>query len=364
MRTSRLAAVLVAGVLMLLLAAPAMAQQIDRRGVSAAAPNPLVGEKWFVDPQEPAFKSYRGYQGANRDLMAKIALTPRFKWFGRFSRPTAGSIRSFISRASADGAVPLVATLRHQGKQCNPRYTAGGKREDRSTKRWFKDFARGIGKSRVIIAFEPDSVGTIECLARSRRKARVAVLRYGIDQLAKLPNATVYIEATAADWKSVSYVAKVLRQIGVAKVRGFMVNVTHYEWTGANIRYGRKLSKRLGGKHFVISTAMNGRGTVRYRRGKRPVNVLCHPLYRGAGPYPTTKTSDPLVDAYFWINRAGYSGGRCNGGPLPVGSWWPERALMFARHQSNQEGPPPNSTFGFTGSPYSLRQVAGDQLRR
>jgi endoglucanase len=257
-----------------------------------------------------------------------------------------------------------VATLRHQGKQCNPRYRAGGRREDRATKRWFRAFARGIGSSRVIIAFEPDSVGTIECLARSRRRARVAVLRYGIDVLSKLPNATIYIEATASDWKSVGYVARKLRQIGVAKVRGFMLNVTHYAWTRDNIRYGRRISARLGGKHFVVSTAMNGRGPVHFMRRKRRINVHCHPLFRGAGPYPTTNTSDPLVDAYLWINRAGYSGGSCNGGPLPVGAWWPKRALMFARHQSNQESPPPNSAFGFTGRPYSLRQVAGDGYRR
>jgi len=256
--------------------------------------------------------------------------------------------------------VPLVATLRHQGKQCNSRYQAGGVAEDEATKRWFDDFARGIGNSRVIIAFEPDSVGTIECLARSRRQARVEVLRYGVDVLSRLPNATVYIEATAADWKPVSYVAGKLRQIGVDKVRGFMLNVTHYEWTRENIRYGRKLSRRLGGKHFVISTAMNGRGSVRVPRGKRKFNVLCHPLYRGAGPYPTTRTADRLVDAYLWINRAGYSGGSCNDGPLPVGTWWPDRALMFARYQSQRLSPQRGTRYGFKKGRFSARQVAGD----
>ena len=352
----------------------------DRRGTSAAAPNPLARETWYVDTRvdrfgyrEPAYRDYvRSAQSGRRDIsaqLAKIALTPRFKWFGKFSKDPKRRVCAFIADAEAAGAVPLVATLRHQGKQCNSRYTAGGVREDNASKRWYRRFAEGIGNSRVVIAFEPDSVGTVECLARSRRKARLDLLRYGVDVLSKLPNATIYIEATASDWKSPKVVVRRLRHIGIHKVRGFMLNVTHYDWTTSNIRYGRRISRKVGNKPFVISTAMNGRGPVHYRRrlgrhGYRRINVFCHPLYRGAGPFPTTATADPLVDAYLWINRPGYSGGSCNGGPTPVGKWWRERALMLARYQSQQLGPPPGSRFGFSDRRLTIRQVAGDQYKR
>jgi endoglucanase len=337
----------------------------DRQGVSPRAPNPLENaSEWYVDPKEPAIDSLIQYGDTPKGrLMARIAYSPRFKWFGRFTSAPR-TICRFIGEAESAGKVPLVATLRHQGKQCNPRYQAGGVAEDNATRQWFDDLARGIGSSRVIIAFEPDSVGTIECLAAGRRQARIEVLRHGVDVLSKLPNATVYIEATASDWKSVGYVANRLRQLGVAKVRGFMLNVTHYAWTRDNIRFGRKVSKRLGGKHFVISTAQNGRGPVKYKRGKRGVQVLCHPLYRGAGPYPSTKTADPLVDAYLWINRAGYSGGSCNRGPLPVGTWWPARALMLARYQSQRLFPARGTRYGFKKGRFRIRDVAGDGYRR
>jgi endoglucanase len=352
----------------------------DRRARSSAAPNPLAGERWYVDRRadrfgfrEPAYGDYvrsarAGRTGIAAEL-AKIALTPRFKWFGKFSKDPKRRICAFIADAEAEGAVPLVATLRHQGKQCNPRYKAGGVREDRATKRWYRHLAEGIGSSRVVIAFEPDSVGTVECLARSRRKARLRVLRYGVDVLSRLPNATIYIEATASDWKRPKTVVRRLRYIGIHKVRGFMLNVTHYDWTTSNIRYGRRISRKVGHKPFVISTAMNGRGPVHYRRrvGRkryRRVNVFCHPLYRGAGPFPTTTTADPKVDAYLWINRAGYSGGSCNGGPTPVGRWWRERALMLARYQSQQLGPPRSNSYGFGDRRLTIRQVAGDQYKR
>jgi len=53
------------------------------------------------------------------------------------------------------------------------------------------------------------------------------------------------------------------------------------------------------------------------------------------------------MDAFMWINRPGYSAGACNGGPLPVGSWWPERALMYARFRTNWWSPPRGTVRGF-----------------
>jgi endoglucanase len=246
------------------------------------------------------------------------------------------------------GATPLFTVLRHQGKQCNSRYDGGGVAEDEATKAWYRDLAGAIGDQRVVIAYEPDSIGTIECLARSRRQARKDLLRYGVDVLSKLPNATIYLEGTASDWKSARFTASMLRYMGVDKVRGFMLNVTHYDWTSKNIAYGRKVSNMVGGKPFVVSTSYNGRGPVSYTaRNKKRINVFCNPRYRGLGPAPTTNTGVPKVDAFLYLNRPGVSGaGACNGGPLPVGSWWPARALMFTRYATDWVSPRNASRFG------------------
>jgi endoglucanase len=146
-------------------------------------------------------------------------------------------------------------------------------------------------------------------------------------------------------------------------VRGFMLNVTHYDWTRANIRHGLAISRRVGGKPFVINSATNGRGPVHWRNAAgRRQNVWCHPLKRGLGPPPTTATHHPKVDAYLWINRPGYSGGACNGGPLPVGTWWPERALSLARYATDWISPPRGTRFGLFRR-YSIREVVGDGYR-
>ena len=219
----------------------------------------------------------------------------------------------------------------------------------------------------MVIAFEPDSVGTIKCLARHRRAARRRLLCYGVEQFARLPNATVYLEATASDWVPAARTARALRAIGIHLVRGFMLNATHYDWTARNIRYGLDVSRRLGGKPFIVSTHFNGRGPVHYfrRSGRRRlrVNVHCHPLHRGLGIPPTTNTGNSKVDAFMWVGRPGLSGGSCNGGPLPVGRWWPARALSLARNATTWLGPPRGTRFGWPRGRFTLRQVAGDSLR-
>jgi len=354
--------------LALTLASGALAQ--DPRGVDPRAANPLAGQPLFVDPVEPSWKHWRSFQKRGKrhsaSLMWRVAREPKFRWFGRFTHNVRKTVHAYTARARRQGALPLLAVLRHQGKECHSRYLAGGSAEDARTRRWYRKFARAVGSRRVVIAFEPDSLGTVECLARSRRKARYRLLRYGVERLAALPNATVYIEAGASDWQSAARMARKLRRVGVAKVRGFMLNVTHFDWTAANVRYGRELSRRLGGKHFIVNTSANGRGPVHYRRRiggrRRRVNVFCHPLYRGLGPPPTTQTGDLLADGYLWISRPGYSSGKCNGGPLPIGKWWPKRALALAKNATSRLSPPAGTRYGFRRGELSLRQVAGDQL--
>jgi endoglucanase len=326
---------------------------IDPRGIDPASPNPLRGLRWYVDPLEPAFRSYRKLwahrKGHRAELMWRIAREPRFRWFGRWDNPVRRRVRNYLRCAAAvqPGAVPLMVVMRHQGKGCGGGYTGGGAAEDRRSRVWYRNFARAVGGTRVVIGFEPDSLGTVDCLTPSRRHARLDVLRYGMKVLSRLPRATIYLEAGASDWEPARRTAKQLRYIGIAKVRGFMLNATHHDWTQANIRHGLAISRRVGGKHFIVNTSFNGRGPIHIYRGRRRLNIWCNPPGRGLGIEPTTITGHPLVDAYMWINRPGYSAGGCNGGPMPVGSWWPERALMYARLQTNWLSPPHGTKNGF-----------------
>jgi endoglucanase len=353
----------------------------DARGTNPSSPNPLSGLELYVNQiNDPAYEQMRSYQRQGRitkaNLVARIANTSRGVWFGRFTSPHfTEKVKNFLNCAQwmQPGSVPVMDVLRAQSSQCNPHYKAGGVAEDKRTMKWYRDFAAAVGNARVIIAYEPDSIGTISCLARSRRAARKRLLRYGVDVLSKLPNATIYLEGTASDWKSPAFTAKMLRYLGIAKVRGFMVNVTHFDWTINNIRYGNKVSRKLHGKPFVVSTSYNGRGPVHFRaKNRRVINVFCNVRYRGLGPAPTTSTGFNKVDAFLWLNRPGISGaGNCNGAPKN-GAWWPARGLMFAKYATNYLRPPKGTRFGFSkrislcrlGAPVNGRYKSSSPERR
>jgi endoglucanase len=311
--------------------------------------NPLAGMRLFVDHDSPSWHQWRAYQRAGKRhkaaLVWKIAREPKALWLGRFTRPNFRvKVRRLLDAATSQGAVPVFTVLRAQSTGCGPGYTGGGPAEDARTRAWYRKLARAIGHARAVIAFEPDSLGTIDCHARSRRDDRIRLLRYGVNALAALPNATIYLEAGASDWEPARRTANQLRAIGIAKVRGFMLNATHQDWTRANIRHGLEISRLTGGKHFVINTAENGRGPIHYRnaRGRR-ITVWCNPPRRGLGIPPTTNTSNPMVDAYLWINRPGYAQS-CQGRPI---AWYAPRALSYARYATTWESPPKGTRFGF-----------------
>ena len=173
------------------------------------APTRSPGASFFVDPTERSYKDMQIYkargQQVKADAMANLALQPKARWMGRFTRPgLQRKVRRYLNcvQVFQPGATPLIVVMRHQGIECNSRYDGGGVAEDKRTRKWYRGFAKAIGGKRVVLAFEPDGIGTISCLKRSRRKARMDLFRYGVDVLSKLPNATVYLEGTASDWKS------------------------------------------------------------------------------------------------------------------------------------------------------------------
>ena len=333
---------LAAALAMLLLAGGLVPATGGSAPARSADTNPLAGLNFYVDQESPSMESWRylqhSGQRAKADLIWKIAREPKAVWVGRFTSPNFRvKVRRIFDAAHSQGQVPVLTVLRAQSTGCNPNYDGGGTAEDARTRAWYDDLARAIGNDRVVIAYEPDSLGTIECHKKSRRDDRLRLLRYGIDRLSQNPNATIYIEAGASDWQGASRMTPKLRAVGIAKVRGFMLNATHYDWTRANIQYGLKLSKLVGGKHFIINTAENGRGPVHKRlpNGRR-LTVWCNPPRRGLGPPPTTNTSNPMADAYLWINRPGYAQS-CQGRPI---AWYLPRALSYAKYATTWEAQP------------------------
>ena len=126
---------------------------------------------------------------------------------------------------------------------------------------------------------EPDALAQLRCLTEARKQERLDLLRNAVDTLAALPGVAVYLDAGHAGWSSADTMAWRLTAAGGDKARGFALNVSYFGVTEDEISYGRAVSARVGGAHFVVDTSRNGQGPA-------PRRAWCNPPGRGLGVLP------------------------------------------------------------------------------
>jgi len=251
-----------------------------------------------------------------------------------------------------------------------------------------------------IIPFHTDLSGKEEwCKPPDADKATAAKQRYelvgyAVDKLRTNPRSAVYLDGTHSAWLGVGDIANRLVKAGVQRANGFFLNASNYEpndklvdygtWISQCIRYAtsagdgsghfercasqyspaspsdyatwalsRKWYADNAGKltgpltHFVIDTSRNGRGSWAPKPGTsyKDAQTWCNPPDRGLGLRPTTRTGNPLVDAFLWIKVPGESDGQCDRGAgggtdpergaadPPAGAWFEKQAaelIQFA----------------------------------
>jgi endoglucanase len=311
--------------------APAQPAQTAPSVTSAA------GHSLWVDPQNPAALQASRWRRAGRKAdaaaMETLARKPVAVWFADGADVTA-RVADVTRKTAAAGRTALLTAYHLPGRDCGS-YSAGGSGSPAAYRAWIRGFARGIGSRRAIVILEPDAIPqAVEagCLSESATAERYALLRDAVRTLRKLPATAVYIDAGNPGWvKPAGRLVGPLRASGVGAANGFALNVSNFYRTGSVIRYGRALSRKLGGAHFVIDTSRNGNGPSLQDDPGGP--KWCNPPGRAVGRAPTTRTGQRKVDAYLWIKQPGASDGTCRAGAPPAGQWWPEYALQLVRNR-------------------------------
>lgn len=300
--------------------------------------NPLAGARFFVDHESEAAHAAR-----RNPALEVIASQPGTARFGTFSYSSpyvpniATAVSRYLERAAVQepGTIPLLATYRIVDGACRRRHGAADTpAQQQSYEDFIQGFAQGIGSYPTVLFLEEDALITTPCLSPQGLTVRMNELNDAIDTLtADCPHLVIYLDAGAADALRASDAAHLLERAGVAKIQGFFLNSTHFDWTSREIRYGEKISRMIGGKHFVVNTGENGRGPLRPQNIVTQGNeVLCNPPGRGLGPKPTTRTGYRNVDMFAWTSNPGESGGACVPGAPPTGVYWPAYALMLVRN--------------------------------
>jgi endoglucanase len=277
--------------------------------------NPLAGHPWYVDTERGSWWVAMREQPVQAAPLRLAAYNPMGKTYGSWVAHPEVEVRNYILRAlrSQPGSIPFLNLARIEGQSCPYPATPAGFSE-REVDDWVSRFSQGLGGYRVMVVVETDKLTTIGCLPRWAQARRYRELRYEVHVMhVNNPNAIVYIDAGSEDWgKDAATIASRLRRADVAEAQGFVLGASHHNWTYKEVRFGRQISRLLGGKHFVVNTNENGWGP--NPRWYEPYyHGGCVPPGEGLGIVPTVRTPDPHLDAFIWSGVPGFENGDCLG---------------------------------------------------
>ncbi|WP_430647938.1 glycoside hydrolase family 6 protein [Agromyces sp. GXS1127] len=299
-------------------------------------------------------------------------------------------VKRVVAAAHAAGEVPVLVAYNIPFRDC-AQYSAGGATTVDEYTAWIDGFAKGIGNKDAVVILEPDGLGIIpwyttingelewcrpaEADAATAADERFAMLNHAVDAFAALPNTAVYLDATHSAWLGVGDISDRLITAGVERADGFFLNVSNYETTERQQKFGTWISECIhldqnswwqrewcgsqyypanpadfstweltdaaydqayadtglerdpeAQAHFVIDTSRNGMGPWTPTEIYPDPQVWCNPPDRGLGLRPTTDTGNELIDAYLWVKVPGESDGECLRGT--AGPEDPERDMV------------------------------------
>ena len=307
------------------LVTPTAAHAIPLPGASKAAAR-LTGARLWVNPASPAKKqadAWRRSRPADASHLDVIASTPTAVWIGDWNRNVTSEVARIVSQAGTEGAMPVLVAYNIPNRDCG-NHSAGGQRSASGYRKWIRDFARGLTGRSAVVVLEPDATSSTKCLSAGQQAERFDLLADAVRVL-KDAHAAVYIDAGHAKWLSAQDIAARLTKSGIAQADGFALNVSNFVGTPANIAYGNEVSRRVGGKHYIIDTSRNGSASAD--------GEWCNPAGQSVGRAPTTRTGHPLADAFLWIKQPGESDGACRGGPR-AGTFWADYAVELVKRSS------------------------------
>ncbi|BDZ54492.1 glycoside hydrolase family 6 protein [Agromyces marinus] len=349
------------------------------------------GSELWTNPASTTLEAAAALEGDARADALLLGSFPSATWInGGTPNEAKRDVKRVVSAAHAADEVPVLVAYNIPFRDC-AQYSAGGATTPAEYTAWIDGFAKGIGNKDAVVILEPDGLGIIpwyttingqlewcqpdEADAATAADERFAMLNHAVDAFAALPNTAVYLDGTHSAWLGVGDVADRLITAGVERADGFFLNVSNYETTERQQKYGTWISDCINldlnswwqrewcgsqyypanpsdfstweltdaaydqayadtglqrdpdaQAHFVIDTSRNGVGPWTPTAVHPDPQVWCNPPDRGLGLRPTADTGDPLIDAYLWVKVPGESDGECLRGT--AGPEDPERGIV------------------------------------
>ena len=279
---------------------------------------------YYIDPSSDAAKQEMLWQNSNpagASAMSVLAAQPTAVWFGGWNTDIQNDVHMLVEHARAKNQMPVLVAYNIPERDCGG-FSAGGSNDPSGYISWIQSFAAGIGSDPATVILEPDALADISCLSQSDQNTRLQLMKTAVSALKQHAGTKVYLDAGHSGWIDAGTMARSLEQAGISSADGFSLNVSNFDSTSIESAYGKDISAKIGGKHFVVDTSRNGNGST---------GDWCNPQGAAIGEKPANKTGDPLIDAFLWIKTPGESDGNCNGGP-GAGTWWPDYAVKLVQN--------------------------------
>jgi endoglucanase len=258
----RLPALLAAVALLALVCDPAQAGTANAGLRGATRGNPLGGMRWgvYTGPIDGTYGAYAAARGHRRQLLAKIAVQPLSYWFGAWYSDSRAVAHGYIGNQTGGNPDVLAQVTIFRLTPWETCPTVFGRAAQASYRHWIDGFAAGIGSSRLALILQPDLPFALCSAAPS---VPLGLVAYAARRFNAQRHTTVYIDAGAAGWKSVSQAAAMLERAGIRHARGFALNVSQYGSTSLELSYGAQIVQALAAagirdRHFVVNTSENG----------------------------------------------------------------------------------------------------------
>jgi endoglucanase len=290
-------------------------------GSRAPAHDPLAGDRFYRDPSDSAAVAERQLKASGQTVKARaihrIASQPEAIWLTDDRAPSI--VAHVMHAARSTGTVPVFVAYDIPWRDCG-QYSSGGAADPAHYKAFIDLLKAGLGQRKAVVIVEPDAVSEMSCLSSSQQQTYERLIAYAVRRIDIDHNASVYVDAGNPGWEPASSEADAIRHAVGSAHAGFAVNVSNFYPAATDIAYGKAISHRTGGRHFVIDTSRAG--------GSVAAGQWCNPPGAAIGPAPTTATGHVGVDAFLWIKDVGDSDGTCNGGPS-AGQFWLPYALSL-----------------------------------
>jgi endoglucanase len=275
----------------------------------------------YVNPNSSAASNASSVSGTDGDMLRMLASQPTATWFGNWNSDIYNDVHKVVAAAASQNATPVLVAYNIPARDCGG-YSSGGSNSVSGYQSWIGSFASAIGSSKAIVVLEPDALAQLSCLSQADQATRLSLLSGAVATLKANPNTKVYVDAGHASWVSADAMAASLQKANVSQADGFALNVSNFDNNDNEVSYGQQISGKVGGKHFVVDTSRNGKGSS---------GEWCNPSGRAIGQKPTTQTGNSMIDAFLWVKTPGESDGNCNGGP-GAGVWWTSYALNLVKN--------------------------------